>query len=266
VGVVTKKGLPVPPGEPAVNPVPRQMMRAAVAQAFTATGCPARGVVIELSIPGGEELAQKTYNPRLGIVGGLSILGTTGIVVPYSTDAWLASVVQSIDVAVAQGCQHLVFVVGAQGERTARQLFDLPDDAFIQLGPFFGAGLRHAAKSQATAVSIVAMIGKLAKFAAGNESVHSTVSRQDFAFLGTLARDAGADDELVAQVTTANTAQEAAQLMSARRLHRFFSLLAEHAYRFAGSLVASTYSLEVLLVGTEGEIMARYPDKRGASE
>jgi cobalt-precorrin-5B (C1)-methyltransferase len=141
-----------------------------------------RGVVVEISVPHGEELAKKTLNPRLGILGGISILGTTGIVVPYSTAAWEASVVQNIDVATAQGCAQLVFVVGGRGERLAQRLFALPEMAFVQIGDFFGLSLRHAATAGARHVTLAAMIGKLAKFAAGNESVHSR-DGSDFRFL-----------------------------------------------------------------------------------
>jgi cobalt-precorrin-5B (C1)-methyltransferase len=268
VGLVTKKGLPVPPGEPAINPVPREMMVNAVAEVLAGAGLSSRGVVVEISIPRGEELALKTYNPRLGIVGGLSILGTTGIVVPYSTDAWLASVVQGIDVAVAQGCGHLVLVVGAQGERTARQLFALPDDAFIQVGPFFGAALRHGAQAGAQRVSLVAMIGKLAKFAAGNESVHSTASGQDFQFLAELAAAAGVSPGLTEPILAANTAQEVAELLDGTEARRFFALLTERAWHFGQRLLdaASRFSepglknsLEVIVVGRAGEILGRYP-------
>jgi cobalt-precorrin-5B (C1)-methyltransferase len=259
VGLVTKKGLPIPPGEPAINPIPRQMMRETVREVLAAGGWGDRGVLVEISIPGGDELAQKTFNPRLGIVGGLSILGTTGIVVPYSNEAWLASVEQGIDVAVAQGCRHLVFVVGAQGERAARPLFALPGDAFIQVGPFFGAALRHAVLAGAERVSLAAMIGKLAKFAAGNESVHSTASHQDFAFLADLARQAGAEKEVLERIRAANTAQEVADLLFAQGLDIFFERLAERAWQFAQRLINATFSLDVILLGRATEIWGRYP-------
>ena len=167
VGLVTKKGLPVPPGEPAINPAPRRLIAETVAEVLTEKGLAGRGVVVEISVPRGEELAQKTFNPRLGIVGGISILGTTGIVVPYSTAAWLASVTQEIDVAAAQGLRQLVLTVGARGERLARDLFPLPEEAFVQIGPFFGDALRHCARAGIEKVILAAMIGKLAKFAAG---------------------------------------------------------------------------------------------------
>jgi cobalt-precorrin-5B (C1)-methyltransferase len=262
VGLVTKRGLPVPPGEPAINPVPRRMIVETLQEVLNEVGQASRlscGVTVEISVPGGEEIAKKTFNPRLGIVGGISILGTTGIVTPYSTAAWLASVLQSIDVAMAQGCRHLVLTVGARGERTARQLFALPDDAFIQMGPFFADALRHCSRAGVVEISLVAMIGKLAKFAAGNESVHSTTSAQDFAFLAHIAQDAGAGDDLLARIRAANTAQEVAEMIADGGLRTFFSRLCECAWTFARSIVRDDVSLEVLLTGVAGEVLGRYP-------
>ena len=235
VGLVTKPGLPVPPGEPAINPVPRTMIRQTVEEILGDAGVRHQGVMVEISVPRGEEMAKKTFNPRLGIIEGISILGTSGIVVPYSTAAWVASVVQAIDVAVAQGSKRLVLTVGGRSERAAQKLFSLPEVAFIQIGPFFGDALRHCKKNGVEHVSLVAMIGKLAKFAGRNESVHSTVSSQDFDFLGRLAGEAGADATLIARITAANTAQEVAELVS-QKLPMFFTLLCEQAWRFGRSL------------------------------
>jgi cobalt-precorrin-5B (C1)-methyltransferase len=259
VGLVTKLGLPVPPGEPAINPVPRRMIAEAMQEVLDEIdGLPA-GVSVEISVPGGEEIARKTFNPRLGIVGGISILGTTGIVTPYSTAAWLASVVQSIDVAAAQGCRHLVLIVGARGERTARQLFDLPEDAFIQIGPFFGDALRHCVQAGIAKVSLVAMIGKLAKFAAGNDSVHSTTSAQDFDFLARIAHESGAGDDLLARIRAANTAQEVAEMIAAERLGSFFARLCKQAWLFARGSAGEALSIEILLTGVASEVLGRYP-------
>lgn len=259
VGVVTKFGLPVPPGEPAINPVPRRMIAEALQEIFDEADCPTAGAIVEISVPGGEEIARKTFNPRLGIVGGISILGTTGIVTPYSTAAWLASVVQSIDVAAAQGCRHLILTVGARGERTARRLFSAPDDAFIQVGPFFGDALRHCHKAGIAGVSIVAMIGKLAKFAAGNESVHSTTSAQDFAFLARIAGESGAGEDLLTRIRAANTAQEVAEMLAAAGHVAFFSRLCQEAWTFARGLVEDALVVEILLTGVAGEILGRCP-------
>jgi cobalt-precorrin-5B (C1)-methyltransferase len=257
VGRVTKPGLPVPPGEPAINPVPRQMITGTVGEVLAEAGLPARGVWVEVSIPGGEELARKTFNPRLGIVGGLSILGTTGIVVPYSTEAWQASVVQGIDVAVASGCRHIVLTVGARGETIARRLLALPEEAFVQVGPFFGASLRHCARAGVERVTLAAMVGKLAKFAAGQESVHNTQSAQDFAFLADLAKAAGADAELQARIRQANTAQEASSLMLAAGLTAFHTLICRRAWEFACGHLQLPFPMEVLLTGMDGALLAR---------
>lgn len=259
VGLVTKPGLPVPPGEPAINPVPRQMLTETVDAILARTQNTQRGVVVEISVPHGEALAQKTLNPRLGILGGISILGTTGIVVPYSTAAWEASVVQNIDVAVAQGCKHLVFVVGGRGEHLAQRLFALPEIAFVQIGDFFGLALRHAAKSGAQHVTLAVMIGKLAKFAAGHESVHSRESVQDFSFLASVARQAGAGDPLIQRVRNANTAQEVSDLALAAGLASFHTLLCHAAWQFAGALMHGAYTLEVLVLGKGGEMLGQYP-------
>src|SRR5205085_3053222 len=157
VGLITKKGLPLPPGEPAINPAPRKLISETILDVLVERCHVDRGVVVEISVPTGEELAKKTFNPRLGIVGGISILGTSGIVVPYSTAAWLASVTQEIDVAVAQGLRELVLTVGARGERLARQLFDLPEEAFVEIGPFFGDALRYSARVGVGKVTLAVM-------------------------------------------------------------------------------------------------------------
>jgi cobalt-precorrin-5B (C1)-methyltransferase len=263
VGLVTKKGLSVPPGEPAINPVPRQMLTETVHETLTQARLTLRGVSVEISVPRGAELAQKTLNPRLGIIGGISILGTTGIVVPYSTAAWEASVLQNIDVAVAQGCEQLVFTVGGRGERFAQRLVALPDIAFVQIGDFFGQAFRHAAAAGARHVTLASMIGKLAKFAAGHELVHSRESAQDFHFLGELARQAGAAEALVKRTCSANTAQEVSELMSEAGVQPFHDLLCRAAWEHAVSLMYGAYTLEVLLLGRAGEVLGSYGDKSG---
>ncbi len=255
VGIVTRKGLPVPPGEPAINPAPRKLITETVQEVLAEHGQAGRGVAVEISVPRGEELAKKTFNPRLGIVGGISILGTTGIVVPYSTAAWVASVTQEIDVAVAQGLKELVLTVGARSERLARERFALPEQAFIQMGPFFGDALRHCVKAGVEKVKLVAMIGKLAKFAAGSESVHSTSSSQDFAFLAEVARQVGGDEALSEQIARASTAQEVSDLVIGWGLRQFHAELCRRAWVFARTFLTGPLSLEVYLTGQEGEIL-----------
>jgi len=259
VGLVTKAGLPVPPGEPAINPVPRQMMTETAQAILERSGNAHRGVHIEISVPKGEKMAEKTFNPRLGILGGISILGTTGIVVPYSTAAWEASVLQNIDVAVAQGCEHLVFVVGGRGERFARRFISLPDIGYVQIGNFFGLALQHASQAGVVQVTLASMIGKLAKFAAGHASVHSKQSKQDFAFLAALACDTGAEDAVVQRILHANTAQEVTEIALEADLASFHNDLCRQAHRVAPSFFDRELNLEVWLLGKDGDIIGRYP-------
>jgi cobalt-precorrin-5B (C1)-methyltransferase len=259
VGLVTKAGLPMPPGEPAINPGPRRLIAETVADVLAARNVSERGVVVEIAVPRGEELAKKTFNPRLGIVGGISILGTTGIVVPYSTAAWVASVTQEIDVAAAQGLRLLVLTVGARGERLSRQLFSHPEEAFVQIGPFFGDALRHCARAGIGRVILVAMVGKLAKFAAGHESVHSTSSRQDFAFLQEIARSVGAAPGLIEQIGRANTSQEVVDLIAAEGPAAFFDALCRKAREFANGLVGGACTVDVVLMGQAGQVLGRCP-------
>jgi cobalt-precorrin-5B (C1)-methyltransferase len=170
----------------------------------------------------------------------------------------VASVTQEIDVAVAGGIRELVLTVGARGERQARELFGLPKGAFVQIGPFFGDALRHCTAAGVRKVKLAAMIGKLAKFAAGNESVHSTTSSQDFAFLADLARAAGADAALVEEVTRANTAQEVSDLATARGLREFHKALCKRAWEFAAALAGAGLAVEVYLTGQQGEVLGQY--------
>ena len=260
VGLVTKNGLPVPPGEPAINPAPRKLIEQTLLEVLEEFEPPKPGLIVEISVPRGEELAKKTFNPRLGIVGGISILGTTGIVVPYSTSAWLASVVQGIDVAAAQGIKHLVLTVGARGERLARELLKLPEEVFVQIGPFFGDAIRQCAKAGIEKVTLVAMIGKLAKFAAGQESVHSTAAQQDFAFLARLAQTAGASHQIIAKIKSANTAQEVADLVGEHGPTEFFDRLCQKAWNFAGTLVPAV-DLEIILMANDGAVLAGSPKR-----
>jgi cobalt-precorrin-5B (C1)-methyltransferase len=206
VGTVTKPGLPLAVGEPAINPVPRQLITEHIAHVAAAYGG-SGDVVVEISVDHGEELARKTWNPRLGILGGLSILGTTGVVVPYSCSAWIDSIRRGVDVARAAGYTHVAGCTGSTSERVARELYDLPEDALLDMGDFAGAVLKYLRSHPVPRLTIAGGIGKLAKLAAGHLDLHSGRSQVDFAFLAELA---GAP-----RVRTANTALEALQLCQA---------------------------------------------------
>ena len=262
VGLVTKAGLPIPPGEPAINPVPRQMMTETAQAILDRSGNAHRGIRIEISVPDGEKMAEKTFNPRLGILGGISILGTTGIVVPYSTAAWEASVLQNIDVAAAQGCEALVFVVGGRGERFARRFISLPDIGYVQIGNFFGLALERACQAGVKQITLASMIGKLAKFAAGQASVHSKQSEQDFQFLARLASDAGAGENVAQRIRHANTAQEVTEIAFDAGLTRFHDDLCREAQQFASTFFDRELALEVWLLSNQGDVIGRNASTR----
>lgn len=214
VGTVTRPGLGLEVGGPAINPGPRGMITAAVREAV-----PAGGVHVTISVPDGERMARRTTNRRLGIEGGISILGTTGIVRPFSTASWRASVEQAVAVMAAQGCRTLVLATGGRTERGAMALRpDLPEVAFVEVGDFTGAALRRAVDLGLREVVFVGMAGKLTKLAAGVLMTHYTRSKVDTALLGRLTR---AHDPAVADaVDTANTARHAYELWESAGLLR----------------------------------------------
>jgi cobalt-precorrin-5B (C1)-methyltransferase len=208
VGTITRPGLPLPPGEPAINPVPRQMMRAAIEEVAAAQG-DSGDVEIEIAIPGGEALAAKTLNGRLGIIGGLSILGTTGIVVPYSCSAWIHSIHRGIDVARAAGLTHIAGATGSTSEAAAQKLHGLPEIALIDMGDFVGGMLKYVRSHPVPRVTIAGGVGKMTKLAQGLLDLHSRRGEVDLAVLAALAKGAGGSDALAARILASNTAAEA---------------------------------------------------------
>src|SRR3984957_14741058 len=208
VGTGTRPGLAVGPGEPAINPVPRRMIRDAIAD-VAARANQAGDVEVEIAIPGGEELAAKTLNGRLGIVGGLSILGTTGIVVPYSCAAWIASIHRGIDVARAAGLTHIAGATGASSEAAVAKLYELPEPALIDMGDFVGGMLKYVRTHPVPRVTIAGGVAKMTKLAQGLLDLHSKRGEVDLAALAGLAETAGGSAALRTRILAANTAAEA---------------------------------------------------------
>ncbi len=213
VGTVTKPGLGLPVGGPAVTEVPRLMITQAVGDVVDLAGV---GVHVVISVPGGEKMARKTTNGRLGVVGGISILGTTGIVRPFSTASWRASVEQAVSVMAAQGERTAVLCTGGRTEKGAMALLpDLPEVCFVEVGDFTGAAVRRMLTEGLERVVFVGMAGKLAKLAAGVLMTHYTRSKVDLGLLGEITTAAGGDGELVAAVGAASTGRHAYELWEA---------------------------------------------------
>src|SRR4051794_2881462 len=257
VGTVTLPGLPVAVGEPAINPVPRRMMREAVARIAAARGA-VGDVVVELGVEGGEELARKTWNPRLGIEGGLSILGTTGIVVPYSCSAWIASIRQGIDVARAAGHEHVIAATGDTSERAARARYGLPDSAVLDMGDFAGATLKYLARHPVPRLTLAGGFAKLSKLAAGHLDLHSGRSQVDLDRLATLGAAANdGDAALGAAIRGANTAMHALELARQAGVP-LADRVAAGAHEVAtGVLAGAPVAVEVLVVDRQGNVVGR---------
>jgi cobalt-precorrin-5B (C1)-methyltransferase len=207
VGTVTRAGLPIPPGEPAINPVPRKMMTEVIATVAAQFGATA-DAEITISIPNGAEIAKQTWNPRLGIEGGLSILGTTGIVHPFSCSAWIASIHRGIDVIRAAGLEHAAACTGSTSEAAVAQRYALPDFAYIDMGDFAGGVLKYLRHHPIARLTLAGGFGKMSKLAEGALDLHSGRSQVSLDGLAAGAASLGANAALQAQIRAANTAME----------------------------------------------------------
>ena len=241
VGMVTKPGLPIAVGEPAINPVPRQLMMAEIA----ALG--GGDVEIEISIPDGAAIAEKTWNPRLGIIGGLSILGTTGIVNPFSCAAWIASIHRGIDVARAMKLEHVAGCTGSTSEDAVRAQFNLPLEAMLDMGDFAGGLLKYIRANPVPRVTIGGGFGKMVKLAQGAMDLHSGRSQVDFAWLAERSPEV-----MRADVLAANTAQQVLEMVGPALATR----IAIEALHHVNLVLKSSSVADVIIVDREGKIIA----------
>lgn len=211
VGTATLPGLPVGVGEPAINPVPRRMMRETV-EDVAGRYSRAPDVEVEVSIPGGEEVAARTWNPRLGIVGGLSVLGTTGVVIPYSCSAWIASIHQGIDLARAAGHEHVAGCTGSTSERAVQRHYGLPDTAMLDMGDFVGGLLKYLRRHPVPRLTIGGGVAKLSKLGMGHLDLHSGRSQVSLDWLAGRLGELGATPAVVERASAANTALQVLEL------------------------------------------------------
>jgi len=248
VGIITKPGLPLAVGEPAINPVPRLMIDAAITDIL---GGHAPDFDVEISVVNGVELAKHTWNGRLGIVGGLSILGTTGIVRPFSCSAWIASIHRGIDVARATGRSHVIAATGATSETAARGLYDMGVEDCLDMGDFAGGVLKYLKRHPIKRLTLAGGIGKFTKLAQGARDLHSGRSQVDFVALGKLADGLGFDG---AAVSKANTALEAYTLTGPKLIEK----IAMQARKTALEILdGADIAVEVIIIDRSGNIIAR---------
>ncbi|MBV9814002.1 MAG: cobalt-precorrin-5B (C(1))-methyltransferase [Acetobacteraceae bacterium] len=249
VGTITRPGLPLPPGEPAINPVPRRMIEAALAEVAARHGT-AADAVVEIAIPGGVALAERTLNARLGIVGGLSVLGTTGVVVPYSCAAWIDTIHRGIDVARACGLDHVAGATGRTSEAAVRARHGLPEAALIDMGDFVGAMLKYLRRHPVPRVSIAGGIAKIAKLAQGRLDLHSARGSVDLAALAALT----VRPELVAG------AASVAEAFAAAGDAALGDAIARRAWSTAADVIAGTdVALEILVFDRDGACVGHAP-------
>jgi cobalt-precorrin-5B (C1)-methyltransferase len=256
VGTVTKPGLPLAVGEPAINPMPRRFITehvTAVAARHGGSG----DVVVEISVANGEDLARKTWNPRLGILGGLSILGTTGVVVPYSCSSWIDSIRRGIDVARAVGHRHVAGCTGSTSEQVVAELYGLPEDALLDMGDFAGAVLKYLRRHPVPRLTIAGGIGKLTKLAEGHLDLHSGRSQVSPEFLAALVAHAGGSPMLVEGVRGANTALDALQQCQAAGLPLGDLVAARARETAVGVLREAPVEVDVVVIDRAGTVVGR---------
>ena len=255
VGMVAKAGLPLGMGEPAINPVPRAMMRQAVEEV-----CAAHQVSpdfsITISVPGGEEMARHTWNPRLGILGGISILGTTGIVHPFSCSAWIHSIHRGVDVCRANGIAHALAATGSTSEEAARAFHDFPEEALLDMGDFAGGLLKYLRANPIPRITLAGGFAKFAKLAKGAMDLHSGRSQVDMDWLAAIAGQAGLSLEEADRIRTANTAMEALEIAKGKA--DLPGMIASLAREQAISILrGAPVQVEVMVFSRTGQLLGR---------
>jgi cobalt-precorrin-5B (C1)-methyltransferase len=257
VARVTKPGLGLEVGSAAINPVPYQNIMAMVREEIVGTEY--GGAVVVITVPRGKEIALKTINARLGLIGGISILGTTGVVRPYSTAAYKTSVIQAIDVAVTQGCTELVLTTGGRSEAYAMRLFPhFPEAAFIQVGDFVGVAVKHCARKNVSKAILVGMIGKLSKMADGKMQTHAAGSEVNMEFLAGLATELGASEVLRYEIQQASTARRVLEIAQSSGLEGITTLVCRRAAEHCALHAGGTLRMEAYLMDFEGGILGHW--------
>jgi len=262
VGRVTKPGLGLEIGKAAINPTPLKMINQAIGEILEKQQKNRYGLSILISVPKGEEIAKRTDNPRLGIIGGISILGTTGIVIPYSTASFAASIRQSIDVSIAMGSDSVILTTGGRSEDFARSIFgnSVADHAYIQIGDFIGFSIKQCAIKKIKKAYVIGFIGKLTKMAMGVKQTHVKGSNVDMNFLATLANRCGANNDLVKKIKLANTARHVGELIDQSGLSMFYDVLCEEVYNHLSKDSPSDLQIKIILLDFTGKVIGNFPN------
>ncbi len=256
VGIVTKPGLGLELNKAAINPVPKKMINENLREIID-KHLLKKGIKVIISVPKGKELGPKTDNPRIGILNGISILGTSGIVIPFSTASYAASIRQNIDVAIAMGNDTVVLTTGGRSEDFAKKIVDLPEHCFVQMGDFSGYTIQQCARKEIKKAYVVGFIGKLAKMAAGVKQTHVKGSKVDMNFLAELAKRCNANEITIESIKKANTARHVYEIIIENNVKGFFEEICNETYRHMRKHSEEKVSLEVILFDFDGNILAR---------
>lgn len=271
IGRVTKPGLASAVGEYAINPVPRRMIIKEISayQSYCSKIEKGkermRGFEAAISVPDGERLSKLTFNPRLGVVGGISILGTTGIVEPKSLAAYKASLALQLDVLKASGYKKAAVVLGYVGERFCKDTLKLKDDVIIKVGDHIGFILKACAKKKINEVFLAGHIGKLVKVAAGQFNTHCQYGDNRIGTIVAYARQCGAREAVIKEVSGQDTAEAAVKILKDNSLDEVFDKIAKRAAEKINSLVNGALKITCVILSLKGEVLASYPYVRRIS-
>ena len=258
VGRVTKPGIGLEIGQAAINQTPRKM----ITENLTLAGkkiLEKNGIKVVISVPKGKELGPKTDNPRIGIVDGISILGTSGIVIPYSTASFAAAIRQQIDVVVSMGDDTVILTTGGRSEDYARKILEFPEHSFIQMGDFSGYTMSQCAKKSIKKAYVGGFIGKFAKMATGVKQTHVKGSKVNMEFLSELAKKCKAEENIIKKIKNANTARNVQEIVLESNMKGFFDEICSNVYKQMKSHSESKTSIEIILFDFDGSVLARYP-------
>ncbi|MDQ6723111.1 MAG: cobalt-precorrin-5B (C(1))-methyltransferase CbiD, partial [Thermoproteota archaeon] len=262
-GRVTKPGLGLSLGAPAINPVPMRMIIQSVNDILGIYSqiLKNNGLSVIISVPAGEEIAKKTDNPRLGILGGISILGTTGIVLPYSTASFAASIRQSLDVGLALGSDVFILTTGGRSEDFCKNLFGTtyPDHSYVQMGDFAGYSVKQCYEKKVKKVIIAGFIGKLTKIAMGVKQTHVRGSHVNMDFMAKLALECNISEKIIELIKTANTARHVSEMIDSNHIGGYYDLLCKYAYNQMCSYSNKQLLIDIIMFNFEGNVVGKHP-------
>lgn len=263
VGRVTKPGLGLQIGMAAINPVPIKMINQTIGEVFEIYNqvMKTNGLNVIIFVPKGEEIAKKTDNPRLGILGGISILGTTGIVLPYSTASFAASIRQSLDVGLALGSDVFILTTGGRSEDFCKNLFEkmYPEHSYVQMGDFAGYSVKQCYEKKVKKVIIAGFVGKLTKIAMGVKQTHVRGSHVNMDFMAKLALECKVSQNVITLIKNANTARHVSEIIDSNNIVGYYDLLCKYAYNQMSSYSNNNLLIDIIMFDFNGNVIGKYP-------